>query len=96
MSLFGYMIRFETWEKFVRASNGSEYMKELVIKKVRAEVPIQAGLIDSFKAGLVIGALMNRFEEENPIDLGDIFRTIELTRDLNNVPIVRVNGTLVS
>ena len=89
--LYGYMIRFETWEKFIRASGGSENMKQLVIEHVREEVPPAAGLVDSFKVGLVIGGLMNRFEA-HPLDLDDIFRTIELTRDLNNVPIVQAHG----
>ena len=95
MTLNGYMIRFETWEKFIRASNGSERMKQLVIDRVREEVPNRKGLIDSFEAGLAIGALMNRFEA-HPLDLDDLIRTIELTRDLNNVPIVEAHGKPVS
>jgi hypothetical protein len=95
MSLFGYMIRLETWEKFIRASNGSEHMKELVINHVRAEVPAQDGLLDSFKTGLAVGNLMERFEP-HPLDLDDLIRTIELTRNLDNVPIVLAQGRSLS
>jgi len=88
MSLLGYMIRYDTWEKFILASNGSEHMKQLVITHVRDKVSNEDGLIDSFKTGLAVGQLLGRCETHD-LDKDDLLRTIVLTRSLDNVPIVR-------
>lgn len=83
---YGYMLNFETWKKYIHASNGNAKMKDRVIKLARKHVLNEAGLLDSFKLGLVHGTLT---KELSFGELVDFFATIHLTRNLDNVPIVR-------
>jgi hypothetical protein len=90
----GHMVNFATWERFIRASMGSDDMKDAIIEYVKAHVPREGELVDSFKLGLAVGEFSNRLQTAAAID--DWLRTIVLTRSLDNVPIVQVNGVPVS
>lgn len=90
--LFGRMVSFATWQKFVEASSGSAAMKCRVIDLVRNRVR-DGELIDSFMLGLTLGEVSRKLSAE---ELRDFEATILFTRDLNNVPIVQVEGQPVS
>src|SRR5262245_55439475 len=88
--MLGYMVNFDTWEKFIRLSDGSERMKTLVIEVVRIGLRTEDGLLDSLKLGYLMGAMGNYWAEHQGGDATeDFWTTIKLTRDLNNVPFVR-------
>lgn len=84
--LTGYMISFETWEKFIRLSKGSDTMKDRLIAYVVEHLG-RPGLLDSLKLGLVLGQFSNTLTDEED---DDFIETICLTRDTDNVPIVMV------
>jgi hypothetical protein len=92
LSPFEKMVSFATWQKFVEASSGSAAMKRRVIDFVCDRVR-EGELIDSFVLGLTLGGVSRKLSEEQ---LRDFEATILLTRDLNNVPIVQVDGQPVS
>ena len=91
MILMGRMVHFATFEKFIQASSGSAAMKRQVIDLVRALR--QGDLIDSFVLGLMLSEASRKLPPER---LRDFEATIALTRDLNNVPIVQIEGQPVS
>jgi hypothetical protein len=80
------MIKFETWEKFIRLSNGSDAMKDRVVDYV-VEKFGRPELLDSFLLGYSFGVLSDGFTSD---EVYDFYRTIELTRDTANVPIVKI------
>jgi hypothetical protein len=88
----GHMVSFATWEQFIRASDGSDAMKELVVKHIR-ETVCDGELLDSFHLGYALGALSSLMSRTA---LEDLYRTIKLTRNLDNVPIVQRHGQPVS
>lgn len=88
----GCMVNFATWEKFIRASDGSDDMKGLVVAYINDNVR-DGDLLDSFKLGFALGHFSNAFSGDQ---LRDFMQTIKLTRDLNNVPIVQLHGHPVS
>lgn len=90
--MIGVMINYATWEKYIRASQGSEPMKESLIDFVRAELR-EGELLDSFKLGYALGWFSRDMHGEA---LRDFYATIELTRDTRNVPIVRTPEGSVS
>jgi hypothetical protein len=90
----GRMISFTTWERYIRASTGSDDMKEALIDFIKKEVPREGDLMDCFYVGFALGHFSKSFQ--TPAAMEDWLRTIVLTRDLNNVPIVQVNGVPVS
>jgi hypothetical protein len=90
--MIGHMVSYLTWERFIRESDGSVAMKEIVIGVVNAVVR-EGDLIDSFKLGYTLGGLSSKLSGDS---LADFYKTIKLTRDLNNVPIVRRHGEPVS
>ena len=92
-SLNGQMVSFDTWEKFIRASDGSLLMKELVIHHVKP-IRLDDGLLDSFELGLRLGWIHKQLAPGKESE--DFLRTIELTRSLDNVPIVRTSKGPVS
>lgn len=92
MMLMGRMVSFATWQKFIKASSGSAAMKRRVIDLIRDRVR-KGELIDSFMLGLTLGEVSRRLSAK---ELRDFEATILLTRDLNNVPIVQVQGQPVS
>jgi hypothetical protein len=82
----GYMIRFDTWEKFIRLSSGSDAMKDRIVAFV-VSIFGRPELLDSLKLGLAVGEFSNYLTDEEDSDFLD---TIKLTRSLDNVPIVQV------
>lgn len=84
--LIGYMISFETWEKFIRLSTGSDEMKDRLIAYV-VEHFGRPELLDSLELGLVLGEFSNTLTDEED---DDFIETICLTRDTDNVPIVKI------
>lgn len=80
----GLMVSFDTWQKFIRASNGSDAMKQQVIDFIYENVH-DKGLLDSFKLGYALGVFSNGL---TTTEHEDWFNTVILTRDMNNVPIV--------
>jgi len=82
--MFGYMISFETWEKFIRLSDGSDSMKDRVISLIVENLG-RTEQIDSFKLGLLLGAFSNSLTKD---EREDWLKTIALTRDTDNVPII--------
>lgn len=98
----GYMINFTTWERYIRASDGSELMKDLVVNyvklvmlmdRVNSDVLRDSDLLDSFKLGYAYGEISNGLTKDG---ISDFYRTIQLTRNLDNVPLVRIHGQPVS
>jgi len=89
---FGRMVAFATWEKFIRASSGSDAMKDRIVALVDEHVR-DGDLLDSFKLGFVLGRFSRSMSGQ---ELSDFRETIFLTRDTNNVPIVQVDGKPVS
>jgi len=85
MKITGYMISFKTWETYIRLSLGSDAMKERVISHVILKFG-RPELLDSFELGLLMGEFSNTLSDEEDIDW---LKTIELTRDTDNVPIVK-------
>jgi hypothetical protein len=86
MTIFdGYMLRFDVWEKVIRASDGSDTMKE---KLVAAAKPLRTndGLLDSFQLGLTLGELSKQL---TPIELEDFQRTRRPGGNLDLVPFVK-------
>lgn len=89
MKLFGRMVSFATWKKFIAASAGSAEMKRRVIDHIDKHVTKKNDdLIDCFMLGWMLGRFSTKL---SAIELQDFETTILLTRDLNNVPIVQVN-----
>lgn len=93
MKLFGRMISFATWQKFIMASAGSAEMKRRVIDHVGKHVAKGNDLVDCFVLGWMLGQFSNDLSAN---ELQDFETTIVLTRDLNNVPIVQINDEPVS
>jgi hypothetical protein len=87
----GYMISFETWEKFIRLSSGSDAMKDRIVTFV-ALLFGKPELLDSFLLGLSIGEFRSVLIDDEE---SDFWKTIELTRNVDNVPIVQVSLPLV-
>jgi hypothetical protein len=90
----GCMISYATWEHFIRASDGSDKMKTAIIDWINERRGAREDdLLDSFKLGYELGILSTALTKD---ELRDFYRTIKLTRDLNNVPIVRRHGEPVA
>ena len=85
-NLTGSMISFVNWEKFIRASTGSDKMKSRVIDFVTQKFN-KPELLDSFMLGLSYGELLDGMK--TPDDIMDFYVTIKLTRNPDNVPIVK-------
>jgi len=92
-SLNGQMVSFDTWEKVIRASDGSKLMKEMLIHYVKM-IRTEDGLLDSFELGLRLGWIGKQLAPGKETE--DFLRTIEPTRSLDNVPIVRRDGETAS
>jgi hypothetical protein len=88
MRLTGYMISLETWKKYILLSSGSDKMKDRIITYV-VLLFNKPRLLDSFELGLAIGEFSNTLSNEEEVDL---LKTIKLTRNTDNVPIVQVKG----
>lgn len=81
----GYMISHDTWRRFIMRSAGSARMKHRIICFVDNHVR-DGNLIDCYELGYMLGAWSADF---TPDEERDFEETIRLTRDMNNVPIVR-------
>jgi hypothetical protein len=90
--VIGHMVSFQTWERFIRESDGSATMKEIIIGLVHATVR-DGDLIDSFKLGYTLGDFSSKLSGDA---LADFYKTIKPTRNLDNVPIVQRHGQPVS
>lgn len=81
----GYMIHFDAWEKAIRASDGTQLMKDMVIAAAQ-RIRTSEGLLDSFTLGLTLGELSNHL---TPTEFADFQKTRRPGGDLNRVPYVR-------
>ena len=86
---YGMMVSFDTWQQFIRASNGPAQMKKRIINFIYKNV-YDEGFLDSFKLGYALGAFSNDLADHEHIEF---FHTIVLTRNLDNVPIVHVRSS---
>jgi hypothetical protein len=79
----------ETWERLIKASAGSPRMKARVIAAIDEHVREPGSpYLNCFKVGYALGAMSRGYAGE---EQADFLRTIESARDLNKLPIVRVD-----
>jgi hypothetical protein len=84
---YGVMVSFQTWVKYIRLSKGSRAMKTCVIDHIRKNVYTGNGMLDSFKLGWALGSFSNTLKTQK--DTKDFLLTIKLTRNTDNVPIIK-------
>jgi hypothetical protein len=84
---YGAMVSFQTWVKYIRRSKGSRAMKTCIIDYIRKNVYTGDGMLDSFKVGWALGSFSN--ELKNTKEVHDFLLTIKLTRNTDNVPIIK-------
>jgi hypothetical protein len=83
---YGAMVSFQTWRKYIVRSKGSRAMKTCVIDYIRKNVYTGNGMLDSFKTGWALGSFSNGL---TPKETKDFLLTIKLTRNIDNVPIIK-------
>lgn len=80
----------DAWERLIRESPGSPEMKARVIAAINELVRKPGSpFLSCFRTGFVLGEMSRHFKGEQ---LRDFERTIEGTRDLNKLPVVRRSG----
>jgi hypothetical protein len=85
--------RTARWRELVEASPASAEVKASVIKTAEINGLLRGETVDCFEMGLAMGALSNVMEAAGLLD--QFLLAIRETRDLNKLPLVKLDGNTV-